>query len=90
MGVDWKVLKVTGRHLPGREVETTTITLASLKLKASYDIEWKLPQMHTPKVLIAWPGHTLMNVSQFSFNKAEVSTLINLEAEASFWLLKAS
>ncbi len=64
LGVDWKVLEVTGRHLPGREVGTATITLTSLKLKASYDIEWKLPQMHTAKVLNAWPGHTLMAIDE--------------------------
>ncbi len=29
--------------------------------------------MHTAKVLNAWPGHTLLNGSQFSFNRGTVS-----------------
>ncbi len=33
-------------------------------------LKWKLPQLHTAKVLNAWPGHTLLNVSQFSFSSA--------------------
>ena len=68
LGIYWKVLEATGRHLPDREVGTATITLTSLKLKASYDMKWKLPQMHTAKVLNAWPSHTLLSGSQFSFN----------------------
>ena len=70
LGVDWNVLEASERHLTSRQVEPATITLTSLKLKASLymTLKRKLPQLHTAKVLNAWPGHTLLNVSQFSFN----------------------
>ncbi len=45
LGVDWKVLEASESHLPGGQVETATITLTSLKLKASYDIEMETSSM---------------------------------------------
>ncbi len=44
----------------------------------SYDMKWKLPQMHTAKMLNAWPGHTLLNGSQFSFNRIMKNERLNL------------
>ncbi len=61
-------MEATRRLLPDREVGTATITLTSLKPKVSYDMKWTLPQIHTAKVLNAWPSHTLLSGTQFSFN----------------------
>ncbi len=58
--VDWKVLEarlLEGTCLTEKWKQQHYTYIA--QTESVYDIEWKLPQMHTAKVLNAWPGHTL-------------------------------
>ena len=59
LGVDWKVLEASERHLTSRQVEPATITLTSLKLKASYHSTYDIEMETYSKVLNTWPGHCI-------------------------------
>ena len=68
-GKCWKLLRVTCLT---EKWEQQLLHSHNSNWQHLMTLKWKLPQMHTAKVLNAWPGHTLLNVSQFSFNNSVI------------------